>query len=130
MMGGIGRQQSAMSRQLHHTTARRQAPEVQNKAMATPRAIAVTERANQIPSNPIVADHHAASGSRRSVSPVLTVCGQHVYSAPASAPSRVISNVWPISANAITRRQRLPSAITAGTVVDSPTTVRRLAEDA
>ena len=72
--------------------------------MAIPRAIAVTERANQIPSNPIVADHHAASGRRNSVSPVLTICGQNVYPAPPRAPSRMISNVYPSCASAMTRR--------------------------
>ena len=57
-----------------------------------------------MPSNPIVPDHQAASGTRNSVSAVLVICGHSVYPAPASAPSRMISNVCPICANAITRR--------------------------
>src|SRR5438093_10854242 len=73
-----------------HTTARRHVPEAQNSVIATPRATAVTLRAIQIPSRPSVADHHAASGTRSTVSDVLTTCGQKVYPAPASAPSRMI----------------------------------------
>src|SRR5438128_12162182 len=83
-------------RLLSHTIARRHVPEAQNSVIATPRATAVTLRAIQIPSRPSVADPHAASGTRSTVSDVLTTCGPKVYPAPASAPSRMISNVCPI----------------------------------
>src|SRR5207245_10427486 len=67
---GAGRSSQTVVR---HTAARRQAPEAQNGVIAPPLATAVTLRASQMPSSPIVADHHAASGSRNSVSAVLTV---------------------------------------------------------
>src|SRR3989442_5659408 len=63
---------------VRHTAARRQAPEAQNNVIAPPLATAVTLRASQMPSSPIVADHHAASGSRNSVYAVLTVSGSKV----------------------------------------------------
>ena len=40
------------------------------------------------------------AGMRRAVSDVLAICGQNVYPAPASAPSRISSKLWPICANA------------------------------
>src|SRR2546422_1816515 len=123
-------EQSDEGRHRRQTVARRQAPLSQNMAMTIPRATAVTQSASQIPTSPMALDHHAASGTRRRVSVVLAIWGHSVYPAPASAPSRMISNVWPICANAITRRYRLPSAITAGSGVNRATSVSGLVRKA
>src|SRR2546428_13123900 len=86
-----------------------QVPRVQNNVIATPRATAVTESASQIPSRPIGPDHQAATGTRDSVSTVLTTCGQKVYPPPASAPPRRIPTVGPTWATATTPAYRAPS---------------------
>src|SRR3989442_814374 len=57
------------------TVARRQAPLSQNSAMTIPRAMAVTDRASQMPRSPMAPDHHAASGRRSRGSVVVPSCG-------------------------------------------------------
>ena len=91
--------------------------------MAPPRATEVREIAHQIPASPNAADHQAARGTRRAESEELATIGQKVYPAPPSAPSRMISKVCPTWDRAMIRRYRLPSAMTAGSVVNSPARV-------
>ena len=76
----------------------------QKTVFATPRAIAVSDSASQIPNRPSVPDHHAASEMRSAVKHVPTSIGHRVYPAPTSAPSSTISNVWPICAKAMIRK--------------------------
>src|SRR5713101_1277163 len=107
----------------HQSGRWRHAPLSQKRIMAPPRATAVSEIAHQIPASPKAADHQAARGMRRAESDELATIGQKVYPAPPSAPSRMISKVCPTWDRAMIRKYRLPSAITAGSDVNSPARV-------
>src|SRR5438034_2949231 len=63
---------------IRHTVARRQAPMSQNRVIAIPRRMAVTDSASQMPSTPMALDHQAASGTRSNVSDVLVSCGHRL----------------------------------------------------
>src|SRR5207249_4144526 len=61
-----------------HTAWCLHTPETQNSVFATPRPMAVSDSASQIPNTPSGPDHQAARGIRKAVSTVPTSIGQNV----------------------------------------------------